>query len=249
MTDGINAWAFAFGGESIEGALIRTDDNASAISLQDGTYLIVHRAGTFTVIAEASGYTSLSYSGVIINKNETMTKDFGLVSLDGGDDSGGDAEDGEDQGEQDGEDDGEDSGEGGGGEEGGGSDDGEDQSDGSGTPAASSSGDTGGSCFIATAAYGSAMEPFRDRFMLANTVGKAFVHFYYIYSPPVADFIAIHDTLRAVVRWSLLPVVGVSWMALNSGPWVTMVVVVLLICLTYAGTRFVLRRMQFRDQI
>ena len=37
-------------------------------------------------------------------------------------------------------------------------------------------------------------------------------------------------------------------MALNSGPWVTMAVVVLLICLTYAGTRFVLRRMQFRYQ-
>jgi len=155
MTDGINAWAFAFGGESIEGALIRTDDNASAISLQDGTYLIVHRAATITVRAEASGYTPVSYSGVIINKNETMTKDFGLVPLDGGDDSGGDAEDGEDQGEQDGEDDGEDSG----------------------------GGDSGGSCFIATAAYGSAMEPFRDRFMLANTAGKTFVHLYYSYPP------------------------------------------------------------------
>ncbi len=103
--------------------------------------------------AEASGYTSLSYSGVIISENETMTKDFGLVPLDGGDDSGG------------------------GGEEGAGSDDGENQSDGSGTPAASSGGgDSGGSCFIATAAYGSAMEPqvkllrqFRERFMLANT--------------------------------------------------------------------------------
>jgi chitodextrinase len=114
----------------------------------------------------------------------------------------------------------------------------------------------GGSCFIATAAYGSAMEPhvkvlreFCDRFLLTNPVGKAFVDIYNTYSPPVADFIAIHDTLRAVVRWSLLPLLGASWMALNSGPWVSMAVVVLLICLTYAGTRFVLRMMQFRHQV
>jgi len=112
-----------------------------------------------------------------------------------------------------------------------------------------------GKCFIATTAYGSPMEPhvkvlrdFRDRYLLSNSVGKAFVHLYYDYSPTVADFIARHDTVRALVRWSLLPVVGMSWMALNFGPWVTMAVVVLLICLTYAGTRFVLRRMQFRHQ-
>lgn len=80
----------------------------------------------------------------------------------------------------------------------------------------------GGGCFIATAAYGSYMEPhvmvlrdFRDRFLLTNSVGKAFIDLYYTYSPPVAAFIANHDNLRAVVRWSLLPVVGVSWMTLN----------------------------------
>ena len=175
MTDGINAWAFAFGGESIEGALIRTDDNASAISLQDGTYLIVHRAATITVRAEASGYTPVSYSGVIINKNETMTKDFELVPLDGGDDSGGAGEEG--GGSDDGRE-----GEGEGGEDA--SQDGGGEDDGSGTLATSSGGgDSGGSCFIATAAYGSAMEPFRDRFMLANTAGKTFVHLYYSYPP------------------------------------------------------------------
>lgn len=121
---------------------------------------MVHPAGTFTVIAEASGYTPVSYSEVVISESGTTTRDFELVSVEHGDDSGG------------------------GGEEGGESDDGEDQSDGSGTPAASSGGgDSGGSCFIATAAYGSPMEPFRDRFMLANTAGKTFVHLYYSYSP------------------------------------------------------------------
>ena len=96
-------------------------------------------------------------------------------------------------------------------------------------PVYSSSGSTtttGGSssgCFIATAAYGSYMEShvlvlrdFRDRFLLNNTVGKAFVRLYYACSPPVADFIAGHDSLRAVVRIGLMPVVGISHVALHT---------------------------------
>ena len=86
------------------------------------------------------------------------------------------------------------------------------------------------SCFIATAAYGSPRQPyvkilrdFRDRFLLTNSFGKAFVQFYYKYSPPMADFIAGHTYLRAIVRVSLLPVVGASWIALQHGPEATMV--------------------------
>jgi len=88
-----------------------------------------------------------------------------------------------------------------------------------------SDGGGGGGCFIATAAYGSLMEPhvkilrdFRDRFLLANAFGKGFVRLYYTYSPPLADFIAKHDNLRAIVRMGLLPIVGLSWLALKFGP-------------------------------
>ncbi|UCG12841.1 MAG: hypothetical protein JSU72_20635, partial [Deltaproteobacteria bacterium] len=99
-------------------------------------------------------------------------------------------------------------------------------------------GDVGG-CFIATAAYGSAMAPhveilrdFRDRFLITNSLGKAFVQFYYEHSPPLADLVARHDTLRAAVRWSLLPLVGMSWVALKIGLLPTLVLIVSLVCLT-----------------
>ena len=80
-------------------------------------------------------------------------------------------------------------------------------------------------CFIATAAFGSSVQPsvkilreFRNRFLLNNSIGKSLVNFYYKYSPPMADCISRHDNLRAMVRICLLPVVGMSWMALKFGP-------------------------------
>jgi len=69
-------------------------------------------------------------------------------------------------------------------------------------------------CFIATAAYGSPLDPhldslrdFRDRFMMTNRPGRALVRFYYRHSPPLANFIAKRDWLRAVVRGLLTPIV------------------------------------------
>ena len=100
-------------------------------------------------------------------------------------------------------------------------------------PPASDSGG-GGGCFIATAAYGSLMEPhvkilrdFRDRFLLVSMVGKGFVRLYYNYSSPIANFIAEHDSLRAMVRISLLPLVGVSWVAVKLGLFPTTVLMLL----------------------
>jgi len=72
----------------------------------------------------------------------------------------------------------------------------------------------GGGCFIATAAYGSSLEPevvelreFRDRYLLTNPAGKAFVELYYRISPPVAAIIAEHEILKTAVRCGLAPVV------------------------------------------
>ena len=66
-------------------------------------------------------------------------------------------------------------------------------------------------CFIATAAYGTEtasqldiLRDFRDQVLLENAMGSQLVEVYYKVSPPVADFIAKSDFLRAVVREVLI---------------------------------------------
>jgi hypothetical protein len=111
----------------------------------------------------------------------------------------------------------------------------------------------GASCFIATAAYGSSIEwqvkllgEFRDRFLLISSVGKGFVNFYYIYSPPIAKFVAKHESARFIVRLSLLPAVGFSWMALNFGPGATLTLVFLLIAVASVATVVLAKRVRLR---
>jgi hypothetical protein len=73
---------------------------------------------------------------------------------------------------------------------------------------------SGSGCFIATAAYGSALDPhvdalrgFRDAYLQQSELGRAFVRFYYRHSPPIAAVIARHEWLRTGTRAMVTPLV------------------------------------------
>ena len=78
-------------------------------------------------------------------------------------------------------------------------------------------------CFIATAAYDTPMaeevqtlREFRDKYLLTNPVGQAFVDFYYRVSPPIAKFIIEHPSLKLIVRVGLMPAVAMSIVVVNT---------------------------------
>ncbi|MBN1444653.1 MAG: SBBP repeat-containing protein [Candidatus Omnitrophica bacterium] len=70
-----------------------------------------------------------------------------------------------------------------------------------------------GNCFIATAAYGTPMASevvklrnFRDRHLLTNRAGRAFVRWYYKHSPSAASYISRRPAVRMLVRTVLRPI-------------------------------------------
>ncbi|MEA1948303.1 MAG: spherulation-specific family 4 protein [Thermodesulfobacteriota bacterium] len=116
------------------------------------------------------------------------------------------------------------------------------------TDSADGSGGSSSVCCIATAAYESSMSAylnvlreFRDRYMLTNAMGKAFVRLYYFYSPPIVHCISNYTNLRAIVRMTLLPFVGASWVALNLGP-VYSLAFMLFLCSGFIGLIFIMRK-------
>lgn len=104
-------------------------------------------------------------------------------------------------------------------------------------------------CFIATAAYGTPMagqiqilREFRDEYLLANSLGQALVDIYYRVSPPVAEFIIEHPSLKPAVRAGLLPAVAISAVAVNTTRVEKMVMVGLLVLVSVAMAVWAARR-------
>ena len=104
-------------------------------------------------------------------------------------------------------------------------------------------------CFIATAAYGTAMageieilRKFRDEYLLTNPVGQALVDFYYRVSPPIAEFITEHPSLKPIVRVGLAPAVAISTIAVNTGPAEKMAILGFLVLVSVALAVWAKRR-------
>jgi uncharacterized protein (TIGR03437 family) len=80
-----------------------------------------------------------------------------------------------------------------------------------------------GGCFVATAAFGSPMvhqvqwlRAFRDRTLLSTDVGRAFVKWYYGWSPRAAAWLRVHSIARKLTRAVLWIPVAFAWSSLRT---------------------------------
>ena len=78
-------------------------------------------------------------------------------------------------------------------------------------------------CFIATASFGSYLNPhgkvlrdFRDALLIPNSLGRKCVRFYYQYSPRIAKQMGKYGSLRFLSRQALLPLIGMSSLSLKT---------------------------------
>ena len=83
-------------------------------------------------------------------------------------------------------------------------------------------GSSSSSCFVATAAFGSAMadqvdtlRAFRDQYLETNTPGRSFVTWYYTNGPAAARWLEAHPGFKPAARVALYPAVAASWLAVN----------------------------------
>ena len=59
---------------------------------------------------------------------------------------------------------------------------------------------------------------FRDKRLLTNRFGRWLVHTYYGLSPPVTDYLRQHPGARTAMRYALLPLMGLAYLALKIHP-------------------------------
>ena len=104
-------------------------------------------------------------------------------------------------------------------------------------------------CFIATAAYGTPMaeeiqilREFRDKYLLTNPVGQALADLYYGVSPPIAEFITEHPSLKPIVRTGLVPAVTMGTVAVNTTPAEKAAIAALLVLISVALAIWAIRR-------
>jgi len=99
----------------------------------------------------------------------------------------------------------------------------------------SGGGGGGGGCFVATACFGNYNHPFvkvlrefRDRYLLTNRIGTAFVRWYYTHSPKYAEIIKKNLLLKVIGQVFLTPFVILAFIFLKLNVFV-------LICLLFLG--------------
>jgi hypothetical protein len=80
-----------------------------------------------------------------------------------------------------------------------------------------------GGCFVATAAFGSPMarqvqwlRAFRDQVLLGGRAGRAFVNWYYAWSPRAAAWLRAHSVARKLTRAVLWIPVAFAWSSLRT---------------------------------
>ena len=104
-------------------------------------------------------------------------------------------------------------------------------------------------CFIATAVYDTPMSEeiqilreFRDEYLLTNALGQAFVNLYYKISPPIAEFIIEHPSLKPIVRAGLVPAVVMSTAIVNTTDTQKIAIIGLLVLVSVPVAIWVIRR-------
>jgi hypothetical protein len=86
------------------------------------------------------------------------------------------------------------------------------------------------------------LREFRDEYLLTNPAGQALVDLYYTVSPPMAEFITEHPSLKPIVRAGLLPAVAMSTMVVNITPTEKMAILGVLVLTSVALAVWATRR-------
>jgi hypothetical protein len=104
-------------------------------------------------------------------------------------------------------------------------------------------------CCTATAALGTPMareigilREFRDEYLLTNQMGTSLADLYYTVSPPIAEFITEHPSLKPLVRAGLAPAVAMSTIAVGASPAEKTIIVGCLVLCVVALTIWATRR-------